>query len=283
MRNLQEPRDAASGHLDDEGVSECAFSPEQAAPGALEHAAGCPDCTARIEELGRLLASLADLPEPEIPESVLIRLDATVARAWQEADAEARQQLRAKQRRRTRAWRRLAVPATALAVIIGAVVGFASLVHLGGDSASTATSAGAPAAAGRGTTTLPGAKPMGQSQLTEMASEALNPPSASAVQGHGTGVESTPTVTTPGSLGAVATASPKSNAMAACFRAPARAGYTVAAVAPETYSGVEASLIVYRNDEEPASTTTFYAVLYAGSCPDSTSRVLDEGLVSVSR
>ena len=71
--------------------------------------------------------------------------------------------------------------------------------------------------------------------------------------------------------------------MATCFVAPVRAGYTVAAVSAETYSGRQASLVVYRNDKEPASTTTFYAVLYAGSCPSSTSPVLDEGLVSVSR
>ncbi|WP_034266877.1 hypothetical protein [Actinospica robiniae] len=263
MRNLQEPRDAASEHLDDEGVSECAFSPEQAAPGALEHASGCADCSARIEELGRLLTSLADLPEPEIPESVLIRLEATVERAWREADAEAEQKTRTEQRRpRAKAWRPLVVPTAALAVIVGVVVALSSLLHAGG-TASTSNSAGAPAGAAAGSTTSRAVRPMGQSELTTMVIAALDGTSGS---------ESTATVS-----------SPKSPAMATCFRAPARAGYTVAAVAPEAYSGGDASLVVYRNDEEPASTTTFYAVLYAGSCPGSTSQVLDEGLVSVSR
>lgn len=277
MRNLQEPRDAASGHLDDEGVSECAFSPEQAAPGALEHAAGCADCSARIEELGRLLASLADLPEPEIPESVLIRLDATVQQAWQEADAEAEQKSRAERRRpRARAWRRLAVPGAALAVIVGMVVGFSALLHTGG---AGSTSAGAPAAASGGGSRA--VLPMSRSLLTSMVSEALAATYSTAQATTNAGIKATAGAS--GSESATRTPAPMFDAIATCFVAPARTGYTVAAVSAETYAGSAASLVVYRNDKEPASTTTFYAVLYAGSCPDSASQVLDEGLVSVSR
>lgn len=280
MRNPQEPRDAAPAHLDDEGVSECAFSPEQAAPSALEHAAGCADCSARIEELSRLLASLADLPEPEVPESVLIRLDATVERAWLEADAETERKVRTERRRRRfRAWVPLTVPVAALGVIVGAVVGLSSLT--GGSS--SATSAGAPAGAAAGSANVPGVKPQAQGNnealLTQMATAALktvsgaNNLSAGAAGG----------VTMPVPTSTASPSAPKFSAMASCFAPPTLTGYTVAAAAAETYSGRQASLVVYRNDNEPASTTTFYAVLYAGPCPDSSSTVLDEGSVSISR
>jgi len=274
VRNPQEPRDATGEHLDDESVSECAFSPEQAAPGALEHAAGCADCSARIEELGRLLASLADLPEPEIPASVLIRLEATVERAWQEADAEADRESTPQRRRRFRAWAPLAVPVAALGVIAGAVVGISALTHDSGSSSASGTSA----AAG----SLPRASVVSNSQLTALASAAL---AAAAAQGQGTAAmppNGDATTVPRASSGGAASFSGVSP-MAKCFRAPARPGYTVAAVAAESVASGDASLVVYRNDNEPASTTTYYAVLYAGSCPNSSSPVLDQGLVSVSR
>lgn len=277
MRNPQEPRDAASAHLDDEGVSECAFSPEQAAPGALEHAAGCADCSARIEELGRLLASLADLPEPEVPESVHLRLDATIERAWQEADAEAERKSRTdRRRRRFRAWMPLAVPVAALGVIVGAVAGLSAL---GGTSgSSSAAPAGVSAGAANGPEVRPGARAENETLLTQMASAALKSGSSATSLRPGTAGNSG---TVPAQASTVAPSSPEFSGVATC--APALTGYTVAAAAPENYSGREASLVVYRNDKEPASTTTFYAVLYAGSCPNPSSVVLDEGSVSVSR
>jgi hypothetical protein len=252
------------GHLDDEMVSECAFSPEEAAAGALQHAAGCAECAARIEELSGLLASLAELPEPEIPASVLVRLDATVERAWQEADAGASGRSGAADSARKRAWRRLLVPVAALGVLVGAVFGLAHMAG-GGSSEGSATSASAPGLAeGHADTTL-----------IAMARQAIAADKKSVFDG--ATAPSSPKVTT--SLPGGDAVRP----MASCFRAPIRVGYTVVAVSAETYSGQTASLVVYRLSTEPASTTTFYAVLYAGPCPASDGPVLDEGLVSVSR
>jgi hypothetical protein len=269
VRNPQEPRDGVAGHLDDEGLSACAYSPQQAAPAALEHAADCAECSAQIEELSLLLASLADLPEPEVPASVLIRLDATLEQAWQEADAAAAApaQTRADRSRRTRrGWRRLAVPIAAFGVLGGSVVGIGVVLGRGSLSSSSGTSA---SAAG----VVPGTAP-DDPTLTAMVREAMTVYNRYAQAGAATQVAPAPAATT-SKFGA--------SGVAPCIGAPSKPGYTLVGTAPETYAGRSASLVIYRMNEEPASTTTFYAVLYAGSCPGSSGPTLEQGAVSVSR
>ena len=259
-----------AGHLGDEDLSEYAFSPEQASADAVEHTAGCATCTARVEELRGILAALADLPEPEIPASVLARLDATLEQAWQEADETALALSRSAQRRATRNWwRRLAVPITALAVFVGAVAGVGYLITRAGSAVTSATSASGVASAHSGA--VPDAAPGADPNLTEMTREALTP---GIFNGNDTGATEREPSASATSIHAYS--------QAECH-APARAGYTLETIVAETYVGRNASLVVYRDDKEPADTTTFYVVLYAGSCPIGSSAVLDEGLVSLGR
>lgn len=281
MRNPQEPRDAATGHLADEDASECAFSPEQAAPGALEHVAGCAECAARVEELSGLLVALAALPEPEIPESVLIRLDATIERAWQSADEEAAEAQTSERTRnkRARAWRRLMVPITALGVLAGVIAGVGYLsthLSLQGSSSSASSGVRATAAAGSG--------------LANPAASADGNLAALARQAFGTAPTHVPRGTLSGGAesagptqsGLQPHSQTQNHGTEQCAKAPARAGYTVWTETPETYAGQSATLVVYRNDEEPASSTAYLAVLYAGSCPDTAGPILDQGLVWLS-
>jgi hypothetical protein len=281
VKNPQEPRDGGSGHLDLEGLSECAYSPQEAAPASLEHAGRCAECAARIEELSRLLTALADLPEPELPQSVLVRLDATLEQAWQEAEETAASSARQVPRPR-RAWRRLAVSITLLTVFAGVFFGgLGFLISLGSStSAGTAATSSAGEAGG-----ISGPDAAADPMLNQMVQKAVAQGEFSADEGGGADSTAGSDVPAPGGT-ATALAL---HGMAGCFRAPTRMGYRVVGAAPETYTAggttapVGASLVVYRDDEEPASSTVLYAVLYAGSCPDSWSQVLDEGPVSVSR
>ena len=162
MTEPQEPRSTTPNHLTSDELSECAFSPETAAAGWLEHAEGCAECSAELADLRLLLTQLAELPEPELPESVVVRLDAAVARAWQEADAEqeaAAAKASAGARRGIRwSWRKIAIPVGSLALIVLAIIGVGSLLHSSGPSGSSAASNGA---------AVPGGVPQRNGSVTE--------------------------------------------------------------------------------------------------------------------
>ena len=286
MTEPQEPRGTASDHLTTDELSECAFSPETAAAGWLEHAEGCAECAAELADLRLLLAELAELPEPELPESVGIRLDAAVARAWLEADAEAERKAeddargaRAVGARRggRRSWRRLAVPLGSLALILAVVAGVGALVHSASTGSSSSASsgtngvaAGSPAFGGVDSAPAsPGLTAWVHSVLPTAAanSRAVTPNAAS------------------GSSGGSGAKQPEASAMAkpdalACSAVPPLAGYTVLTISRREFDGVAATLVVYQSTKEPAPNTV-YAVVYAGSaCPSSTSPVLARGTVT---
>jgi hypothetical protein len=255
----QEPRGAAAAHLTSEELSECAFSPETAPAGLLEHAQGCPKCAAELADLRALLTELVALPEPAVPESVVVRIDAAVERAWQEADAE---QEREKQRDRAGAtstarpgrwsWRKLAVPLASLSLIAIAGIGIGVAVsHSGSNAISSAGSASSGVSA----------------QNIPRSSQELTDPTLVAW------VRSS-----------LASGQPKNSPMVAqgdCAptSAPKRSGYTALTASHREFENQAATLIVYQNVQEPASPTV-YAVVYAGSCPSSASVVLAQGSVS---
>ncbi|MBR7824794.1 hypothetical protein KDK95_00620 [Actinospica sp. MGRD01-02] len=258
MTEPQEPRGAAAAHLTPEELSECAFSPETAPAGLLEHAQGCPECAAELSGLRVLLSELAALPEPEVPESVVIRMDAAVQRAWQEADAE---QERDKQRDRVGtasaarpgrwSWRKLAVPLASLSLIAIAGIGIGVAVSHSGSNASSTGSASSGVSVQNA--------PRSNQDLTDPALVAWVHSSLAGGQ-------------------------PKSSPMVAegnCAQAsaPKRSGYTVLTTAHRVFENQAATLVVYQNAQEPASSTV-YAVVYAGSCPSSASVVLAQGSVS---
>ncbi|WP_212528870.1 hypothetical protein [Actinospica durhamensis] len=238
----------------------------------MEHAAGCTECAARVEELRGILVALADLPEPEIPANVLARLDATIEQAWQEADETALALSRSAQRREKQNWwRRLAVPITALAVFAGALVGVGYLITRAGSGATTAA-ASSSGVTSAGTGAVPEAGANADPTLTAMARAALGPELFN-------GSEAGPAARKP----TAPTASMNADSKEVCD-APEKSGFTVETIVAETYAGRDARLVVYRDDKEPADSTTFYVVLYAGSCPIGSSAVLlDQGLVSLSR
>lgn len=262
MTGPQEPRSTAAGHPTPEELSELAFSPETASAALRGHVQGCPSCSAETAELRALLDSLASLPEPALPESVGIRLDAAIARAWQQADAE--QDTAAGSgaavppagRARRSLWRRLALPLGAVCLIAVAALGVRTL--LGGDGAG-------PAAAG------PAAGiPAGDSALTQWVHSVLpdtttNTPKSAA-----------PLIP---QLGRATQNHAMTGSASDCPSAPAHAGYTRLASSQREFEGRPATLVVYQNDQEPASRPLF-AVVYAGSCPTGSSIVLDQGLVS---
>jgi hypothetical protein len=257
----QEPRGTTPNHLTSDELSECAFSPQTAAAGWLEHAQGCAECSAELADLTLLLTELAELPEPELPESVVIRLDAAVARAWQEADAEQEAAAAATASAGTRrggrlSWRKIALPIGSLALIALAVLGVGSLLHNGADSNSSSASSGnAPAisAGGRGAQSNGS---LSESSLAQWVHSLVSP----------TGTE--------GPRQATAMAHDER-----CAVIPPRAGYTVLTTSQRDFEGVPATLVVYQNAQEPSSNTV-YAVVYEGSCPSSTSGILLQGPVS---
>jgi hypothetical protein len=253
----QEPRSTTPNHLTSDELSECAFSPETAPAGWLEHAQGCAECSAELADLRLLLTQLAALPEPELPESVVIRLDAAVARAWQQADAEqeAEQEaaasagaLAAARRGRRWSWRKIALPLGSLALIALVLLGVGSLVRSGADSSSSSGSASAGAAQGSGS--------VSQSLLTQWVHSVVTP-----VKSEG-----------PRRATTMAQAEP-------CETIPKLGGYTVLTTSQREFEGEHATLIVYQNAQEPSSSTV-YAVVYEGSCPTTTSRILAQGAIS---
>lgn len=256
MTEPQEPRSAALEHLTDEEVSECAYSPETAAAGCLEHAEGCGRCAAEIADLQSVLAQLADLPEPAFPNEVGVRIDAALERAWQEADAEkAAANSRTPRRRARFSWRRIAVPLGALVLVLAAGAGVGALLHQGASSSTNAASGTAPDAASAKST-----------------DEALSQWVRSILPGHSASTNSA-------NQGPAHAHASTLGPMEECTRIPQRAGYTVEATSMRQFQGREATLVIYQNSEEPASTTV-YAVVYAGSCPTSSSEILDQGPVS---
>ena len=256
MTEPQEPRGATPAHLTTEEVSELAFSPETAAAGVLEHVHGCPRCSDEVADLRLVLTELAALPEPALPESVAIRLDAAVVRAWQEADAESEASARAAAsaavaaKRRRPSWRKIAIPLGSLSLIVLAVFGIGALAN-NNPSASTASgsTAAQPDAQGNDTVT--------NSALTTWVHDVLPTDSAS----------------------------PKKSAMVESVHCsvgtvpPPRSGYTALTTSQREYRGQPAMLVVYQDTQKPASPTV-YAVVYAGFCPSATSEILAQGLVS---
>lgn len=230
------------------------FSPETAAAGWLEHAEGCARCTAEITDLKLVLAQLADLPEPALPDEVGIRIDAALERAWQEADAE-REAVSSAPHRARFSWRRFAVPLGALALIVAGGAGLGVVLHQGVSTSGTAASGTAPNAAS-----------------AQSPDEALSQWVLSVLPGY-TGA--TNSMNQSPAHAHASTLGP----MEECKGLPQRAGFTVETTSARQFHGREATLVVYQNSEEPASTTV-YAVVYAGSCPTSSSEILDQGPVS---
>ena len=263
MTEPQEPRGTAPAHLTSDELSECAFSPETAAAGLLEHAEGCAACATELADLRLLLTELASLPEPEVPESVVVRMDAAVQRAWQEDDAE--QERRAvvasanERRGRKSFWQRAAVPLAAFSLIAVAAVGIGVAVsHSNGSSSSSATSTGI-SADGK--------------QAAPESDQALTDPTALAW------VRSIVPNGTASSTHANESPMGVTGEHCASASIPQRSGYTVLTTSHRQFDGEDATLVVYQDAQEPASPTVF-AVVYAGSCPSSASAVLAQGVVS---
>ncbi|HEX4791712.1 MAG TPA: hypothetical protein VH372_24820 [Actinospica sp.] len=262
MTEPQEPRSAAAEHLAPEELSEYAYSPETAAARLREHAEACAACAAEIEDLRLVLATLAELPEPALPVEVGVRLDAALARAWQEADAEreaAAVPVRPAARSRRRSWGRIAKPVGALGVLVLAGVGTGyALSQSGGTSSSSASGSAAQNA-------------NNDSALSQWVRSVLPRPAAAGgvTPGQSPQVES----------GRKSPAESATTMASPCASYPQRTGYTVLATAERQFEGEPATLVVYQNATGPASDTVF-AVVYAGPCPQSSSQVLDEGVVS---
>ena len=259
MTEPQEPRSTTPNHLTSEELSECAFSPQTAPAGWLEHAEGCAECSVELADLRLLLTRLAELPEPELPESVVIRLDAAVARAWQEADAEREAAAAAKasaaaRRGSRRSWGKIALPVGVLALFALAVLGVGSLLHSAGSDSSASSG---PAIAANGGISN-GSDSTAESSLAQWVQSVVTP---------------------------VETDGKKATSMAQevrCATVPQRAGYTVLTTSQRDYQGAPATLVVYQNAQEPSSNTV-YAVVYEGSCPSSTTGILAQGPVNVVR
>lgn len=264
MTEPQEPRGATPAHLTSEELSECAFSPETAAEGLLEHVEGCADCAAELADLRVVLTELAALPVPEPPESVVIRLDAAVARAWLDVDADqesgreaAASATAAKARRGRRpSWWKIAIPLGSLSLIALAAVGIGVALDHGSAGISASASSGVSAEKA----------PQSSQRLTNptvlawVHSILPSGPSTSAAHEHAS----------PMVLGANCSAG----------SVPQRSGYTVLTTSQREFENQPATLVVYQDTREPTSPTVL-AVVYAGSCATiSASDVLAEGSVS---
>jgi hypothetical protein len=260
----QEPRGAAPAHLTSEELSEYAFSPEAAAEGPLEHLEGCADCAAELADLRVVLTELAALPEPELPESVAIRLDAAVARAWLDVDAEQEAEREAAAsaaaakagRGRRLSWRKIAIPLGSLSLVALAAVGIGVALDHSSSGISASSSSGVSAEK------APQSSQMltNPTVLTWVRSILPSGASASAAHEH---------------------ASPLGDgANCSVVSVPQRSGYTVLTTSQREFENQPATLVVYQSAQEPASPTVL-AVVYAGSCATSSaSDVLAEGSVS---
>jgi hypothetical protein len=227
----------------------------------LEHLEGCADCAAELADLRLLLTELAALPEPELPESAAIRMDAAVARAWLDVDAEQEAEREAAssaaaaagvRRGRRPSWRKIAIPLGSLSLIALAAVGVGVALDHSSSGNSASSSAGVSA---------------------ESAPQSYGPITDSTVV---TWVHSIlANGKTSGPL-----VSPKVEGMhCADPSVPQRPGYTVLTTSQREFENQPATLVVYQNAQEPASPTVL-AVVYAGSCANSANGVLAEGSVS---
>lgn len=260
MTEPQEPRGAAPAHLTPEELSEYAFSPETAAEGLLEHVEGCADCAAELADLRVVLTELAALPEPELPESVAIRLDAAVARAWLDVDAEqeaareaAASAAAAKARRGRRAsWRKIAIPLGSLSLIALAAVGIGVALDHSSSGSSASSSSGVAVESA----------PQSYGPLTDPTTVAWV--HSILADGKSSGPLISPKV---------------EGVHCADQSVPQRPGYTVLTTSQREFENQAATLVVYQSTREPASPTVV-AVVYAGSCVNSASEVLVAGSVS---
>lgn len=263
MTEPQEPLSATPRHPAPEELSVYAFSPQEAAAGVGEHMEGCAACAAEVEDLRLVLAGLARLPEPELPVEVGVRLDAAIARAWQEADAEraATEAAAAAPGRRRLSWRRFALPTGALCLLALGGVGVGLALNQGGEASPSAASGAA-------------AQGSGDVALNEWVHSVLPGPGTQAPEAATPHVQNGSKVPhiTQGPLATGGTAT-------TCASYPQLAGYRILETAQREFEGKQATLVVYQNDEGPASATV-YAVVYAGPCPNASSEVLDQGSVS---
>ena len=315
MNEPLEPRGSVRGHLSVDEVSECAFGAEEAAAGLLGHLAECAVCAGEVEDVRSALALLAEFPEPEVPESVVIRLDAAVEREWQQRDraAEAAAQAafapgrgarrssrdggRGNSRRSGRGWRGLRVPITALAVICGGAVGLGVLianVNGGQQNSAASTTAGSadggvsrgPAYAGGGAVGTEGPNAaFGQfGASASMADSALSSMAAALIHSDitkvtGSGASPSPSVSGTTTSPNVANGSVEAGLPADCTTVPQHSGFVLTAAQIETSSAEPALLVLYTpKNGEPAYGSAF-AVLYAGPCPSDASKVLDQGWI----
>lgn len=265
MTEPQEPRSAAPQHPAPEELSVYVFSPQEAAAGVREHTEGCAVCAAEVEDLRLVLSGLAQLPEPELPVEVGIRLDAAIARAWQEADADQAAEAAAPPAspRRRRSWRRFAAPVGALGLLVVAGVGVGLALSHGQSSSATASGSAAQAPV--------------DAKLNQWVHSVLpdDTPGAGPAQ---TSSGMNPQVQN-GSIGTMATTAKGAHSADSCASYPQRTGYQVLTTSQREFDGKQATLVVYQNAAGPASPTV-YAVVYAGPCPSSSSQVLDQGFVS---
>lgn len=263
MTEPQQPRSEALGHPAPDELSLYAYGAQEAAPGVHEHVEECASCAAELADLRLVLSTLADLPEPELPVEVGIRLDAALERAWQEADAEQEAAAAAPTAAgaRRRSWRKFAMPVGAfgLLVVAGVGVGLAVNEQTSGGGSASGSSAAAPAQGSDSALTS-----WVHSVLPASPDKANN--SSAGPGAHSQGTEEVPKASA-------------NSVHSACPGYPERAGYRIVTTAQREFDGWPATLIVYQNDQGPASSTVF-AVVYAGPCPTASSTVLDQGLVS---
>jgi hypothetical protein len=240
------------------------------------HTADCAACTAEVEQLRLVLATLAVLPEPEPPAELAIRLDAAIARAWQQADAEQQQaaaapvSATAPRRGRRPSWARIALPVGALGLLVLAGVGIGYAVNQSGGGSVAGASTGAQN--GDNDTAL---SQWVRSVLPAGAGGASSAAGVGPNVQHGSGPKSS----APNLQGGGPKASTEGLHSPSCPSYPQRAGYTVLTTAVREFDGRSATLVVYVNDTGPADSTVF-AVVYAGPCPTASSQVLDQGDVS---
>jgi hypothetical protein len=135
---------------DPETATAAAADPDVAA--ILDHVAGCETCTADLEALRHVRATLRALPPVPMPADVADRLDAALRAANASTANIVPLQKRSKQRAggpQQPRWRTMPYGAAASVVVILALVvaGIVGLQHAGGGSKKTAASAAASSAA----------------------------------------------------------------------------------------------------------------------------------------
>lgn len=277
MTTAHEPRREPGVHLSAEDLSAVAEGAQPAAEGASEHLLGCAECRADADAITRLVAALAAMDRPSIPQHVGIRIDAALAReararalahtaasgAPSSSSAESGPAAAARstrggapgQRRRWRPSRGLGWGLASLAVLAG---GLTLAVNLVSSNTTTAESSSGSAAmspyasANRG----PQQAPDRLSAPTEVPATS---PLAMWVKQTLTGEKPDTRINSP------------------CLADPAFTGESPLHVVNGTYEGVPATLVIYPNGNEPA---TVRAVVYAQPCATLHFRVLSQGIVA---